>query len=287
MTIASVMLAALFPFLAAATPIRAADAARAYFRPDSIAVPPGTEFTAEVLVSSAIPLNACALELSWTSDILQFVALGTRGSAFDIMKEARRIAGEARVKIEGGSIAPKSGTIPIASLTFRAAHEGNAEVRFSNSTCYAADGKGTTLPLDTAALTVHIAAGAKPHDTTVAPFHDRTPPLIEEMRSFRNPVDGTRLLLFRVSDSESGIKETSVRFRRWWAWGEWREASSPVRLESGAWMVEVRAVDNFGNAAEETAIVTRELLKKLLPIAAILVVALLWRPLKKRWGVVE
>jgi len=102
---------------------------------------------------------------------------------------------------------------------------------------------------------------------------DTTPPSIEDIRVFKNPIDEALLLDFRVQDPESGIKTIAARFKKWLSWSDWKEISPPVALSQGIWQIEIKAVDNYGNSSGKTYTVKQEAFKKALLIITLMALA--------------
>jgi hypothetical protein len=237
----------------------------AYFKADTTSTTRDTNISVELLISSDVSLNVCSFLIAYSPDTLEFLAINTQESVIGFLKTATHFAQENAIKIEGGSIKPFSGNdLPIAKLIFKTLAEGNAVLEFKNAECFKADGSGTPVAVKQLPLKIKISSKAsEPKSVSESAVSiDTTPPSIEDIRVFKNPIDEALLLDFRVQDPESGIKTIAVRFKKCFSWSDWKEISPPAALSQGIWQIEIKAVDNYGNSNGKIYTIKKEAFKK-------------------------
>ena len=268
-------------------PASAADNPRIYFETPVKQVAPGSEFTVKVLVDAPQPINAIDIDISYSEDTLELVSINSSKSFIDFWRGgSENLQSGNTINLQGGSIEPFSGNNgEVITLKFRAKKEGQANLSFTKVNLYYADGKGTRAPTEPAPpLKVSVIEGAKIETVALedGEAEDRTPPVIETAKVASNPIDKSRLAVFHAVDNDSGIKNTEIRFRQWFSWGDWQAAINPVRLPNTAWAFQVKAYDNAGNAAEKTVYIPQAGLNIFLPLLLPLLIAIILVSILKR-----
>lgn len=258
-----------------------------YFQAAVNKVPPNGEFIVRVLVNTPQPVNAVDIGISYSSEIIELISFNNGKSIIDFWSgDSQNLPKGSAITLQGGGVEPFSGIGgEVITLKFRAKGVGQANLSFTKTNLYYADGKGTRAPTEAAhSLSVSVIEGAKIE--AVVPesgeAEDKTPPVIETAKVASNPLDKSRLAVFHAVDDESGIKNTEIRFRQWFSWGGWRTAINPVRLPSTAWAFQVKAYDNAGNAAEKTVYVPQAGLNIFLPLLLPLLIAIILVGILKR-----
>lgn len=272
--------------LLVSSPVYAETNPQVYFQAAVNKVPPSGEFTVRVLVNASQPINAVDIGISYSSEIIELISLNNGKSIIDFWSgDSQSPPRGSAITLQGGSIEPFSGDGgEIITLKFRAKREGQANLSFTKVNLYYADGKGTRAQAELArSLNISVFEGAKIE--TVASeggeTEDRTSPIIETAKVASSPIDKARLAVFHAVDSNSGIKNTEIRFRQWFSWSDWQTAINPVRLPTTAWAFQVKALDNAGNAAEKTVYIPQAALNIslliLVPLIAIILASILIR----------
>jgi hypothetical protein len=94
---------------------------------------------------------------------------------------------------------------------------------------------------------------------------DETPPDIV-LTLVKNPKEDLSLIVFNAKDLESGIKETQIRFKKWFSFTPWISAQNPVLYPPGVWVVELKATNNAELENIETLKMPWKIWKKFLII---------------------
>jgi len=286
-----VIVCALFvctPFLAFyPNPVFSAESTYMYFAGgETTAV--GSVFTTEVMIDTEEPVNALDVEITYPADKLKFLRANDAGSIVSIWQSKPAVRTPGTIQLTGGMFKPFQGKGGrITSLSFRVETLGEATLSFSKHNIYAADGKGTevfasSLP-SVVALVEKGSSVPDTRETAVAGAHivDDTLPSVV-MNRIQDPITHTYLLAFDAADHESGIRETQLRFKKWWRYSPWYTVENPVVYPSGAWRVELRAISNAGLVQTASLSVPTELYKKLLLSAlALVVLAVLLRAITR------
>ncbi len=225
-----------------------------YFSSTTESVHVGDSFEVKVLIDSDQPLNAYAVTLTYSSDVLELFGIDNGRSIMDVWQKQPVISG-GTVTFNGGSIKPFSGTGgELLALQLRAIKEGTARLSVNDAAVYLANGKGTKAIPSRKEDSFAIAAqtSTTTGEQTPQPGEiDDMPPSIPFLSLIDNPFNkGQKLLAFMVSDAGSGIRATSVRFFTFLSWGEWLPARNPTAIPESAWIIKFRVVDNGGNIIE-------------------------------------
>ena len=133
----------------------------------------------------------------------------------------------------------------MVTLSFRAKEVGTATVYFPKKDLYLADGMGTKTFADSASVTISVKENAK--EVVIEPIKtgDKTPPDLV-LTVVKNKGDNNTLVVWNATDPESGIKQTEIRFKKWFKYGEWMIAENTVVYPMDAWQIELRTMNNEG-----------------------------------------
>ncbi len=115
-------------------------AASLYLSPSGATVSQGATFTVFIRVNTGgAKVNAIQANLSYPADKLDFLWVGTGGTAFEITAEG--FGGGGVVKIGRGTISAKSGDLLVASVAFKAKlSSGSATVSFAGGSAVVTSG---------------------------------------------------------------------------------------------------------------------------------------------------
>ncbi|MBI5732959.1 hypothetical protein HY967_03300 [Candidatus Jorgensenbacteria bacterium] len=237
-----------------------------YFTSDVSSVGPGSEFVVAVRIDSSFPINALDLTVHYPADLIDIVRVDNTGSVVSLWQETPRTNKEGFIKLSGGLFEPFQGNGgDIVRFYVRARSAGVANFQLTKTSLFIADGRGTELEASSLPLTISIVPGA-PLSTTPSPVRDTTPPLLRA-EIIVSPVDEkTPFVAFLASDNESGIGYTFMRIKRWFVWGAWQEVSSPVPVSSGAWTLELKAVNGSGEETIEILYSSHGIVNKMLMV---------------------
>ncbi len=216
---------------------------------------PGAEVVVTAFTESAQEINAFSAAIAYPAEVLEFKSADTANSIINFW--ARRPAQQepGLITFEGGIIGePLRGRGELVALRFTARAEGRAAIRFLESQILLADGRGTPATISQGGIEIIITTDAPV--VRVTPAQDTVPPEITLAEIIKSPVDNTPILIFQITERESGLAGSFVRFREWFSWAAWQEAENQIGVPHGAWQMQIRAVDNFGNEAIRT--LTRE-----------------------------
>lgn len=269
----TVIFAAAFFFVSAGTAFSAEP--RIYFDFPEETIAPESPFRVQLFIESTDePINAVSATFSYSPDVLELESINTASSVIDIWTEETGMKEAGIITLEGGAREPFEGEDGVfAELVFRGKSLGTAQISLEEGTLYIADGSGTPAPVSRAIAFVSVAEDGRVLAEGDIP--DTNPPELRETELSINPLSGERIIAFTAGDNESGVRETSARFRTGFFWSPWESVATPVHIEDGVWAAQVRAVDNYGNAASVTKYVPSEIIWKILLIIA-LVSVLVW-----------
>lgn len=237
------------------------DAAELFFEAPA-ELRPGAEFVVAVFVESDNPVNAFSASIIYPARILDFQAADTANSIINFW--ARRPAQQepGLIAFEGGIIGePFRGRGKLVALRFTAKAEGRAAIGFLESQVLLADGRGTPAAISQNEIEIVVTADAP--IARVAPTQDTVPPEITLAEIIKSPVDNAPILIFQIAERESGLAGSFARFRKWFSWDAWQEAENQIGVPYGAWQMQIRAVDNFGNEAIRTLTRQNTLIEKM------------------------
>lgn len=127
----------------------------------------GQTFTVTVrALPNGDSINAVEANLTFNTSILQVVSISKDGSAFSLWTTEPTFSNSAgTITFGGGSPTPFTSQSTLATITFRAAGEGDGVVDFSSASVLAADGRGTDVLENAVGATYTINVGATPEPT--------------------------------------------------------------------------------------------------------------------------
>ena len=216
-------------------------------------------FGIRLLIDSSVSVNAYNVRVTYDSTIVEIASVDTSHSIATILPQPIIAAG-GQIRVRGGSTTAFQGTAGIlATFLLKPVGEGVAEFIVTEAVAYQADGSGVPLALDQAApLPLRITPGtftsyAQAQASGAVSVSDIEAPKIIVAAVQENPLNyGEHLLVFQAKDEQSGVARYEARDKSWFAWSAWREAVNPYPIGSGAWAVQLKAVDNRGNFALAT-----------------------------------
>src|SRR3989344_9570128 len=219
----------------------------------------------DIKIDAKAPVNAIEAEISFPKDQLEFVSSDNTGSVVDIWQAQPKLLPSGGVALSGGMFRPFTGEGgQVIKLNFRVLSGDGAKIIFTKESIYMADGKATLVEGDEARLFL-TTSYVNNSQTSDVKEEDATPPSLK-LNLITNPALGERLVSFYAYDPESGIRNTEMRIRRWFFYGEWTGVDNPVPEPSGAWQMEVRAINNQGLASVRSVISAYNLLLKILAL---------------------
>ena len=243
-------------------PFFAHAATAVYFEAPTSSVSVGSALPVRVLLDSDEPVNAYSFDIRYPAGLLNLQGTNNANSIITIQRSIPTASGGGDIVVNGGSEVPFVGSGgEVIELDFVPQATGTAEISFASAAVYLANGKGTKVVPQVESVTIAIvaASGTASSSPVVSPVvfpnesNDVTPPQITSLSFTDDPFNADQMLFtFAASDAVSGIKETDVRYRSGFFWSAWQAAKNPVSLSRGVWEVDLRAIDNAGNVAEQT-----------------------------------
>lgn len=228
-------------------------------------------FGVRILVHAPDPVNAYDVELSYDESLVAIEEVNTANSIISVLPRPIRAAGGGIV-IKGGSTTPFQGEAgELARIKLRPVGEGVALFSVVKAVAYAADGAGTLVALTTEPFGLRVTPGSfiayEQALPELAASRDQSPPEITTAVIEENPLQfGERLLVFAAKDQETGVARYEARDRAWITWSPWREALNPYPVGDDAWAIQLKAVDNGGNASLATVYQFENALGKILVV---------------------
>lgn len=231
----------------------------------------GSEFDVDFSLNSGERINAFELKISYNPQELGIVLLDDSKSEVDIWAE-RTPTAPGSVVLKGGFLSPRNGGVKIITTKFVARNTfvGKTLVSTGEGSVFLADGSATRRNLPDSEVAINFSTKEAPKFVAL---NDNEPPVIENVKVIKDPFDDKNLILaFNARDTASGVKDTFVRFRRGFVWGEWFMISSPAQVPRRAWAFQLRALDNSGNDFFYGGFIARNILGKIPLFLAIFVV---------------
>ncbi|MBI4114537.1 MAG: hypothetical protein HY445_01695 [Candidatus Niyogibacteria bacterium] len=220
-----------------------------------------------VFIDSEMPINAFLIEVAYDQERAIFVSSNDSGSMADIWQTLPPKDEGGLITLAGGMTESFVGTnAKLIELTFLAFDDGSADIRLQRAVLYSADGKGTEIIPSLETTGSFYEQGADDTDDT-----DVLPPQFFATGVVKNPADGVFLIPFQVRDDAAGIREVTVRFRRFLRWEDPVSASNPITVPPGVWSAKLAALDNAGNSAIQLYILWQVVFKKVIFIVGIVV----------------
>jgi hypothetical protein len=246
--------------IAVATPC-SASGTELYLKTTASAFAPGSDLVVGIFVNANEPVNAFDIEIGYSPATLEFETFDTSDSIIGVWKGTPEVLSDGIIRIQGGIIKPFEGRAgEIIKLTFRVRPEvrfpdvqaaETLQWSFRRANAYAADGKGTAVPLSVTPLVLPVVSSLTP--ARLVESTDTIPPVFSVVRIAESPVDDAHFAIWDARDDSSGIVGSRIRTKQWLTWGQWETAVNPVRLPRGTWAVEIRITDGQGNSAEARA----------------------------------
>jgi len=218
-----------------------------YFTGPNGDIAPGGEFSVSLMVDTPDTMNAVDLEISYSTKNLKVLDFSNAGSIIDFWQSQPKDLGEGKIRLSGGVLSGFKGNAGlIIKIYFKALSSGQAKINFIEKSLYLADGLGTLSIPQTAQFDISIKDNAPMVNlnTEIEEYKkDTTPPNVV-LTLVKNPRENSSLIVFNVTDKESGIKETQIGFKKWFSFSPWISAQNPVLYPSGAWVIELKVKNN-------------------------------------------
>ncbi|MBP9714933.1 MAG: hypothetical protein KBD52_00355 [Candidatus Pacebacteria bacterium] len=218
-----------------------------YFTGPISPVAPSGEFVVEVKINAINIINAVDLNINYNPQKIEFLSFNSANSIIDFWQSEPYLIKDGEIKLSGGILGGFKGNKgTILKIYFKAVSVGNSDIIFTQKNVYLADGKGTADVSKSSALILPISENVpvvtlEKEKQELA--KDTTPPIIN-LTTVKNPNENNNLIVFNVIDKESGVKETQIRYKKYFSFSPWVEAENPVVYERGVWQVELRAINN-------------------------------------------
>jgi len=225
---------------------------RVYFSGPTSTLAPGSDFGVKVMIDAEDMINAIDLEFEYPALGLEFLSFDNTGSIISLWQESPTTSPtNGRVKLSGGILGGFEGDDGlIAKIYFRMLSSGDFKVNFIKKDLYIADGKATPAMVEDSSFKVSAREGISvpeiQEEFLVETYEEdvTSPELIVTL--IKNPEDGARIIVFHAVDEESGIKNTQIRFKKWFRYSAWQIVENPTLYPKGAWVVELKTENNAG-----------------------------------------
>jgi hypothetical protein len=256
-----------------------------YFTGPSSSISPGGEFVVEVKLDATSKINALDLKINYNKNNLKLLNFNNANSIVDFWQSEPSLVKDGEIQISGGILSGYEGKAGnILKIYFKAISVGKSEISFTQKNVYLADGKGTADVSKSSATTLSIVENAKVvtlEKEKEELLKDTTPPVVS-LTTVRNPNENNNLVVFNAIDKESGIKETQIRYKKYFSFSPWVEAQNPVVYEKGIWQIELRAVNNADLESINTIKMPMRLFSKFIFIFLLIVflVLLIWKVIR-------
>ena len=156
-----------------AQPVHAA--ANLTLSPSSKTITKGNNFTVSVYTNTGGELvNTLQANLSYPTSKLQFVSMSAVGGAFEIQAEGT--GGSGSIRIGRGTLSPKSGSLLISKITFKAIATGSATVSFVSGSKVVRDSDNTDILSSKVGGTYTVKSTTSPPPPPPTPEEDVAPP---------------------------------------------------------------------------------------------------------------
>jgi hypothetical protein len=214
-------------------------------------------FGVRILIDTANrPVNAYDVEVTYNADIADIESVDTSRSIVTVLPQPIKAAA-GKIIIKGGSTSAFTGSAgELATVTLAPVAEGIVQFEVKKAVAYIADGSGAPLALAPGSLPLRVTQASfavYQQSKVVASKGDVVAPSITVAAIEDNPLHyGERLLVFQGSDTGTGVAKYEARDRSWLLWSDWREAVNPYPVDRGVWAIQLRAIDNNGNATLAT-----------------------------------
>ncbi len=208
------------------------------------------QFGLQILLDAPDPVNAYNIAVRYDPAVAEIEKVVMVNSIVTILPRPVRAA-RGQIEIKGGGTIPFIGNRGVlATMQLRPISAGVSSFVVEQALVYRADGTGTALAAERAALQLSVTPATFLAYESQSTEPDHAPPVFTQTEVRDNPLRyGERLVVFDAHDNESGIEHFEERERAWLSWSPWRLASNPFVVDPGVWHVQLRAVDLAGNAA--------------------------------------
>lgn len=214
----------------------------------------GQEVAIGLYVDTDQPLNAYALQAVYDPATLELVRLDNSRSLIEIWQSPPHEDIQGSVVFGGASFHAFRGVRgELLTLVFRPRVTGKVQISSGATSVYLANGKGTRvlpgltpLVLSVAATTTGSTSGSR--SSMVA----SGAPVIDLVSLFTDPIrPDQKLVTYLVRDISSGVRSVEMRTMSWLTWTSWLPARNPTKAPHGAWLIELRVVNNDGQMVTE------------------------------------
>jgi hypothetical protein len=215
----------------------------------------GGDVAVSLVLSTTEAVNAVDIEIHYPNDKLKYDSFSNAGSIVDFWRSKPTLIRDGVIKISGGIMSGYKGTSgQIIKINFSAISLGVGNISLGEKSLYLADGKATLIVPETSSYTIKVSETAE--KAVVEPEEeiykeDKTPPDIL-LTIVPSPESDEELIVFNATDKESGIKDTEMRYKRWWAFSDWVSVDNPAIYPKGSWVIELKATNNAGKESVDT-----------------------------------
>lgn len=199
----------------------------------------------EVRITSDVPMNAWQGSVLLPFD-LRNVKVNTAHSISDVWQESPTFR-PGKISFTGGRL---NGFVGDGILFEFTVPPGSYSLRFSPETsAYLNDGMGTKSQTDLRTLDFSLSS-----DAAISTTEDKTPPepFVPTIYRERGFFDGNPVAIFSARDLQSGISHYEVRETIDGGIIDWHVGRSPYLINPDVRMLEIKAIDYFGNERVET-----------------------------------
>lgn len=222
-----------------------------YFEQQGSDIEAGARLLVGMFIDSDEAVNAYEVVLSYPTHIFSLSSLDRENSIIDVWKSIDIMA-DGVLQIGGGSTKPfkgEGGLLIVAE--FRVIAAGSGVIKFSNAAVYQADTMGSSsnvevkhLPISVQVLALDSNSPYVSHEgePVARDSYAKKTGIIAGTQIIKNPMEGNMKLF--VFDSEPIYSSQLIgRSMNWMKWGQWHRIRSPHPIESGVWLIEIRAAE--------------------------------------------
>lgn len=227
----------------------------------------------EVRIASDAPVNAWQGSVLLPFDVRN-VQVSTASSISDVWQEAPTFR-PGKISFTGGKL---NGFVGDGVLFEFTVGPGSYPLRFSPETSvYLNDGLGTKSQAELRILNFSLSSDlSTPITEDATPPEPFTPTIYREKGFF----DGNPVAIFSTRDLQSGISRYEVREILEDGVIDWHIGQSPYLINSDVRMLEIKAIDYFGNERVETLKIGNFLVWEVAAILFVILLAAMWYTLK-------
>lgn len=181
-----ILFISLFIFFANGATVFAVDN-RVYFQGPTSSIAPQSEFLVSVFLDAKDSVNAFDLEISYPPDKLKFLNFDNTDSIVDIWQASPSVPQNGVIRLSGAILEAFNGSNGlIIKLAFKASSANKAQLSFTKSNLYLADGSGTEIQAKATSFSVSVVENAPVVNSTIVPF-ESTPldvAIEQELKTF-------------------------------------------------------------------------------------------------------